>query len=378
MDSSGVASLRLIFKSEFTHKLRTMDGSSIGVYGEAKAEYTRQLCSFLVPALEGYFLDVLNEVKGTEKDPKRFLWVFQDALKQFPDWNIDKVQRETEKIAAATKCDYLEEILTAVFIAHTKVLSAIRLTSKQKKLQITIPKLDHFLHRTMSECARLLWSNAYLFSEAGPAIERQKNLRQVEQLLHEGVLQSIRGMLPVKSILREYLAEDAEETGEGGEATETSAAQEEETAPLVHEESLAPSVPEPPVEGPGVEEKEEKEEVPVVDVSGSSPPVETPSESSPTPPAAPPSSPTAPSPPTIVVETEPPTVGFTHMDAIFDASNPEKTTISMSNPYEEDDEEREVTRIEFDETEAAEPFQEFEELEPPESLAVGADEFETL
>jgi hypothetical protein len=375
MDSSRMASVRLICKSEFTHKLRTMDGSSIGVYGEAKAEYTRQLCSFLVPALEGYFLDVLNEVKATENDPKRFLWVFQDALKQFPDWNMDKVQRETEKISAATKCDYLEEILTAVFIAHTKVLSAIRLTSKQKKLQITIPKLDHFLHRTMSECARLLWSNAYLFSEAGPAIERQKNLRQVEQLLHEGVLQSIRGMLPVKSILREYLAEDAEEGGEAGEAADTSAQQEEETAPIVHEESLAPAPAAPE------EEKEEKEEeAPVLDVSGSLPPVEAPTEPTlpPAPPTTPVEKPAPPSPPTIVVETEPPTVGFTHMDAIFDASNPEKTTISVSNPHEEDDEEGEVTRVEFDETEPAEPFQEFEELEPPESLAVGADEFETL
>ena len=138
---------------------------SIGVYGEAKAEYTRQLCIFLVPALESYFLNLLDTTKQNEKDTKRVLWSFQDALKQFPDWNVDKVHRETEKIIQDTKCDYLEEILTAVFIAHTKVLSAIRLTSKQKKLQITIPKLEHFLHRTMSECARLLWSNAYLFAD---------------------------------------------------------------------------------------------------------------------------------------------------------------------------------------------------------------------
>ena len=110
-----------------------MDGSdSIGVYGEAKAEYTRQLCIFLVPALEGYYLDLLKETKDTEKDPRRVLWVFQDALKQFPDWNVDKVQRETEKVVTATKCDYMEEILTAVFIAHTKVLSAIRLTSSAR------------------------------------------------------------------------------------------------------------------------------------------------------------------------------------------------------------------------------------------------------
>jgi hypothetical protein len=356
-------------------------GESIGVYGEAKAEYTRQLCSFLVPALEGYFLDLLAEVKSSEKDPKRILWVFQDTLKQFPDWNIDKVLRETEKISVATKCDYLEEILTAVFIAHTKVLSAIRLTSKQKKLQITIPKLDHFLHRTMSECARLLWSNAYLFAENHPAIERQKNLRQVEQLLHEGVLQSIRGMLPVKSILKEYLADDADE---GTEPQET-APQEEETAPVVREESVAP-VPQAPVE------EETKEES--VDVSGTSvttsveEPAPAPSVLEPVvePVEAPPAvaspsvsiPPPLPTTPTIVVDTEPPTVGFTHMDAVLDSENPERSVIQISNQANDDEDGHEITRIEYDESEMPEAMDEFEELEESKPIAVGADEFETL
>ena len=371
---------------EVTENYRTMDNSeSIGVYGEAKAEYTRQLCSFLVPALESYFLDLLDEVKATEKDPKRFLWAFQDALKQFPDWNIDKVQRETEKIQASTKCDYLEEILTAVFIAHTKVLSAIRLTSRQKKLQITIPKIDHFLHRTMSECARLLWSNAYLFSDSGPAIERQKNLRQVGQLLHEGVLQSIRGMLPVKSILKEYLADDAEETPAEQAAAE-GGAQEDDTAPVIHEESIQPSSEKAPEE---VEKQEAAEEVapppaPIsetvpestpqnilepVDVSGSTAPI-----SLPAPPPPPPTT------PTIVVDTEPPSVGFTSMDAVLDVENPEKTTIQASNQSEyDDDDEQEITHIEFDESTQPEPLDDFETLElAQETIAVGADEFETL
>ena len=110
--------------------------------------------------------------------------------------------------------------MTAVFIAHTKVLSAIRLTTKQKKLQITIPKLDHFIHRILRECSRLLWSNTYLFSTSAPSIERQKNLRMIENFLHEGVLQGIRGMLPVKNILREYLKDDGDEAEAEAEAEE--------------------------------------------------------------------------------------------------------------------------------------------------------------
>jgi hypothetical protein len=187
-----------------------MDGSEISVYGEAKGEYTRQLCVFLAPCLETYFLHLLDEARSQAESSQKYLWTFQNLLQCIPDWNQDKVVRETELIQKDCKCDYLEELLTAVFIAHTKVLSAIRLSTKQKKLQITIPKIDHFLHRVLSECARTLWTNAFLFVDTS-SIEKQKNLRQVSGLIHESILQAIRALLPVRTILREYLHEDDED-----------------------------------------------------------------------------------------------------------------------------------------------------------------------
>lgn len=209
-------------------------GEGISVYAEAKSEYTKQLCQYLVPSIQQYFLDLLEEAKQKEVDPKRILLMFQTMLENISDWNVDKVQRETTTIIGSSQCDYLEELMTAVFIAHTKVLSAIRLTTKQKKLQITIPKLDHFIHRILRECSRLLWSNTYLFSTGAPSIERQRNLRQIENFLQEGVLQGIRGMLPVKNILREYLKDDDTEEDE-----------EEEKPPPTKEELLPPPVEKP-------------------------------------------------------------------------------------------------------------------------------------
>lgn len=357
-----------------------MDGSdSIGVYGEAKAEYTRQLSSFLVPALETYFLDLLATVKETEKDPKRVLWVFQDSLKEFPDWNMDKVQRETEKVATATKCDYLEEILTAVFIAHTKVLSAIRLTSKQKKLQITIPKLEHFLHRTMSECARHLWSNAYLFSESGTSIERQKNLRSVEQLLHEAVLQSIRGMLPVKSILKEYLADDGDDDTAEQAAPEpvVSAPEPVVSQAEAPEPAPTPSAPEPaPVPTPSAPEPA-PEPAPAPAPAAEPAPAPTPSAPAEVP-VAPGSIDIAPSAPTIVVDTEPAVVSFTELDTVFDHENPERNSIQFSEAKEDTEY---VDGIEIDDTAAPESVDGFETLEEEtedKELAFGEDEFEKL
>jgi hypothetical protein len=206
-------------------------GASEGasVYAEAKGEYTRQLCQYLSPALQKYFLTLLEVAKEREPDAKKHLIAFQTLLEGISEWNIDKVQRETQSLAMSTQCDYLEELLTAVFIAHTKVLSAIRLTNRQKKLQITIPKLEHFLHRTLTECARLLWTNTFLFATGASSLERQKNMRQIEGLIGEGILQGVRTMLPVKSILREYLA---------GDETDEEEEEEEEEVP-------APAVPEP-------------------------------------------------------------------------------------------------------------------------------------
>jgi hypothetical protein len=238
-----------------------MDTPELSVYSEAKAEYTRQLSVFLVPSLETYFLDLLQTAKDQSPSPQKALWQFQNLLQSIPDWNQDKVVRETEKIQEDCKCDYLEELLTAVFIAHTKVLSAIRLTTKQNKLQITIPKIDHFLHRVLSESARSLWTNAYLFAES-TSIEKQKNLRQVESLLKEAILQAIRGMLPVKKILREYLHNDDEDEEtkpvekQLEEAKEEDKPVEEESKPVEEETKI-------------VEEQEtqtpEDEEQPIID-----------------------------------------------------------------------------------------------------------------
>lgn len=222
-----------------------LGSEGVSVYAEAKSEYTKQMCQYLVPALEQYFLDLLEEAKEKEPDAKKILTKFQDLLEAISEWNMDKVQRETTALTTATHCDYLEELLTAVFIAHTKVLSAIRINTRQKKLQITIPKLDHFLHRTLTECARILWSNTFLFSPSAPSIERQKNLRQIERLLTDGVNQAIRGMLPVKNILREYLKggggddEEEEEEIEDEKEEEGNDEKEGESAPAEVKEEVS-------------------------------------------------------------------------------------------------------------------------------------------
>jgi len=218
--------------------------SSASVYSEAKGEYTRQLHLFLVPAFHRFFMKLLKQSEVDEPNAKRILVRFQEYLSQIPEWNIDKVQRETNTIVQETNCDYLEELITAVFIAHTKILSAIRLGSKNKKVQIVIPKIEHFLHRALCECSRFLWSSAYLFHTDYSAIEKQKNHRQIEQLLYDGISQAIRGLLPVKNILKDYLHENDDDSDEETEDHEVV------PEPIPEPVKIAAEIPPAPVPEP--------------------------------------------------------------------------------------------------------------------------------
>ena len=186
--------------------------SVLSVYSDARTEYTKQLSVFLVPAYFQFYVDLLETSRQTmAAEPKRALWQFQTYLNEIHDWNMEKVRHEIQTIQSHCGCDYLEDLLTAVFIAHTKVLTAIRLSTNQKKVEIHIPKIDHFLFKVLCETSKLLWSSTYLFRDNISGMEKQQNYRQVEQLLHEGMLQAVRSLVPVKSILKDFVHQGQED-----------------------------------------------------------------------------------------------------------------------------------------------------------------------
>jgi hypothetical protein len=362
--------------------------SAASVYSEAKGEYTKQLTLFIVPVFHRFFMGCLTQAAQEEPQAKRQLWKFQELLSQVPEWNMDKVQRETNKLIGEIQCDYLEELVTAVFIAHTKVLTAIRIGNKNKRVQITIPKLDHFLHRALCECSRLLWSSAYLFHNELSPIEKQKNHRQIEQMLHEGIAQAIRGLLPVKNILKDYLAEPEADTDADDEEEEDDKDKDKEkekekvvvedvetSVEKAEEKPVEPEIP--PIvqeELPAVSEPvEEVASVPVIKLEEPPAPVLSipeapaqPVQSIPEPPAQP-VQPT----PTIVIETEP-SVRFTDFNQVIQPRNGETQIGYVHTTHEAPPED-----VEFMDEEG-EPISEFEVITEGPAAALGDDDFETL
>jgi hypothetical protein len=287
---------------------------------------------------------------------------FQESLSQIPDWNLDKVHSETSELLKAIHCDYIEDLITAVFIAHTKILSAIRLHSKpRRKINITVPKPDHFMHRTMSECSRFLWSNVYLFDDTVSSVDRQKNMNDVNRLLERGILQAIRNLLPVKSILRDSLQEDDDD------AIQVNAQEDVAETPLiakVEEPKVDPkvesAVEEPKVE-PAVEEPkvEPKVELKALEVTEAPKVVEVTKSPS-----------TIAQPETLIIDTEK-SVGFTGFDSVFGTTG----DAEMKPMTEEGDDE---LKIIGDLEELS--VDDIEDMDKPQSIntPLAVDDYETL
>ncbi len=219
------------------------------VYSEAKSEYMMQLSSYLTPAYFTFFLELLeNAREGVEQ--KRHLWEFQNLLAEVENWNMERVTREVAGIissCAKNGCDFLDDLLTAVFLAHTKVLMAIRVRGKKNEnVRIFVPNLDRFLFKVFCECSKLLWQSAYLFRDNVGGMEKQQNYRQVQQLIESGIRAAIRAMVPVKSLLKDFVSggsndapdsDSDEEEAKIEEKTEEKTESEEKTEPEEKTES---------------------------------------------------------------------------------------------------------------------------------------------
>jgi hypothetical protein len=71
--------------------------------------------------------------------------------------------------------------------------------------------LDEFIHKIYINVARKVYKNVYLFELNVPPLQTQKYHRELEILVQECILNTIRESIPVENILRAYMDESIEE-----------------------------------------------------------------------------------------------------------------------------------------------------------------------
>jgi hypothetical protein len=190
-----------------------MDDFVVSNLHESKNEWCGRLVSILTPLVIEGIKSIFNEswkMCVDNNEVNKYLMTFQNLLSRIPKWNSVIVEEERKRIIERSGCNYLEDLITCVHIIQLKVLTCIRVGNKQKKIDISIPKLDHFLHRVYIHTARKVYSNVYLFERKISDLQVQKNNRELEILVQESILTTIRESIPTESIIRAYLDESME------------------------------------------------------------------------------------------------------------------------------------------------------------------------
>lgn len=216
-----------------------MDDFSVTSLSESKNEWCARLVGIFTPAviagLRSIFEEAVTLCKENDEEDK-YLLTFQTFLRRVPKWNKTIIETEQKRIADTSGCGYLEDLVTCVHIIQLKALTCIRVGQEQKKVEVNVPSVEEFVHKVYIATARKVYANVYLFDADAAPLQIQKHNRELELIVRECIMETIRASMPVEDILRAYLAETEEEETE------------------VREEVIERPAPEPVVDAAPVEE----------------------------------------------------------------------------------------------------------------------------
>jgi hypothetical protein len=180
---------------------------------ESLNEWCVRLVNILTPRIIENLWILLEEARSTAANSKqldKYVLSFQQLLLFVPKWNASQVEEMRKHIVQKSGCGYLEELVTCAHIILTKALVCARPGNRQKQLNVSIPKLDTFIHRAFIKSAGHAYRNAYLFEKEVSELKYKRNMHDLEVLVHRAILDAVRENIPEEEIIRAFLDENYE------------------------------------------------------------------------------------------------------------------------------------------------------------------------
>lgn len=191
-----------------------MDDFVISNLHESRNEWCSRLVSIFTPLVSEGVKSIFNEswkICVDNDETNKYLMTFQNLLSRVPKWNNTIIEDERKRIIERSGCNYLEDLISCVHIIQLKVLTCIRVGNKQKKIDISIPNLDAFIHKVYINVARKVYMNVYLFEKNISHLQIQKHHRELEVIIQECIMMAIRESIPTEAIIRAYMDEGVEQ-----------------------------------------------------------------------------------------------------------------------------------------------------------------------
>ena len=171
---------------------------------EAKREYTEQVVSKVTRPLYDEIYNIWKQsLEEGSASPMRH---FQDSLENLAKMDEKDMLAVTDRCIHKMGCSYFGDLLTAIFVAHTRVLLSVRKDSTKDGYKLQVPTPNRFVRSCVLCCAREFWKSPYLYYQNEQnnkitKIQVQKNLREAETIIAQAIRDTIRSLLPLKDVL---------------------------------------------------------------------------------------------------------------------------------------------------------------------------------
>lgn len=179
----------------------------------AKTHLRNHLATTILPHVSDGIWSIYENAHSLcekNREVEQTLRTFQNLLTRVSVWTEDVLHQEVERIETSSNCNYLEELLTGVFLAYMRAFAAMQYRSSADAIEIEFdkPSIDKFVHELYKQSARNAWQHAYLFKTFGVASEQQaRNRKEIESLLENALDTVIDSFLPWKDIAKNYFKE---------------------------------------------------------------------------------------------------------------------------------------------------------------------------
>ena len=234
-----------------------MDSTAILV--EAERKFMIKLCNAMTPVMTDAFYDMYKKAVEVSKG-RQTLIHYQTLLLEVPHWNNTIVKQHADAIIKS--CAMFPNLLAAVFVISVKIMSAVRISSDSKKINIKLPSNDVFVHSCYIAAAKSLYEDPYIVADK---MSDQDRRMKMASRFNELIKEVVDDFIPVQQILDTYIPNftggDLDMSGVSSDPTDPADPEtnEEETTPVTPLPEGAPAeagTPAPDAEATGTPEAE--------------------------------------------------------------------------------------------------------------------------
>ena len=227
-----------------------MDSTAILV--EAERKFMIKLCNAMTPVMIDSFYELYKNSVEASKG-RQTLIHYQTMLQEVPHWNNTIVKQHADAIIKS--CSMFPNLLAAVFVISVKIMSAVRISTDSKKINIKLPTNDVFVHSCYIAAAKSLYDSPYVVVEK--MSDQERRLKMAARF-NELIKEVVDDFIPVQQILDTYIPNFTGDLDMGGTNQDPTDPTDPETAEDEEPMPVATPVPETaPVETPAVGEEAE-------------------------------------------------------------------------------------------------------------------------